>query len=181
MFQYCSCFLFWVFGNEACGILACWPGIKPTPSALEGEILATGPPGKSPLASFKMYLVSIYTCLWGFPGGSEVKASTSDAGDLGLIPGSGRFPWRRKWQPTPVFLPGESHGRRSLVGYSPWGCKELDTTERLHFTSCFLYLFQLVLTLVCHTQSYVRVVICVCRNKTSPPLQILFLVASSKS
>ena len=41
--------------------------------------------------------------------------------------------WRRKWQPTPVLLPGKSHGWRSLVGYSPWGCKELDTTERLHF------------------------------------------------
>ena len=40
--------------------------------------------------------------------------------------------WRRKWQPTPVFLPGESHGWRSLVGYSPWGHKESDTTERLH-------------------------------------------------
>ena len=39
---------------------------------------------------------------------------------------------RRKWQSTPVFLPGESHGRRSLVGYSPQGCKESDTTERLH-------------------------------------------------
>ena len=43
------------------------------------------------------------------------------------------FPWRRAWQPTPVFLPGESHGRRRLVGYSPWGRKESDTTERLHF------------------------------------------------
>ena len=40
---------------------------------------------------------------------------------------------RRKWQATPVFLPGKSHGRRSLVGYSPWGCKESDTTELLHF------------------------------------------------
>ena len=40
---------------------------------------------------------------------------------------------RRKWQPTPVFLPGESHGQRSLVGYSPWGRKESDPTERLHF------------------------------------------------
>ena len=39
--------------------------------------------------------------------------------------------WRREWQPTPVSLPGESHGQRSLVGYSPWGHKELDTTERL--------------------------------------------------
>ena len=70
---------------------------------------------------------------WGFPGGSEVKASACNAGDLGLIPGLGRFPWRRKWQPTPVFLPGESHGRRNLVGYSPRGRKESDTTERLHF------------------------------------------------
>ena len=41
------------------------------------------------------------------------------------------FPWRRKCQPTPVFLPGESHGQRRLVGYSPWGCKELDTTEQM--------------------------------------------------
>ena len=45
--------------------------------------------------------------------------------------------WRRKWQPTPVLLPGKSHGRRSLVGCSPWDCKESDTTERLHFLSFF--------------------------------------------
>ena len=41
--------------------------------------------------------------------------------------------WRRKWQPTLVFLPGKSHGQRSAVGYSAWGRKETDTTERLHF------------------------------------------------
>ena len=40
-----------------------------------------------------------------------------------------------KWQPTPVFLPGKSHGQRSLVGYSPWGCKESDTTEQLTVTN----------------------------------------------
>ena len=40
---------------------------------------------------------------------------------------------RRRWHPTPVLLPGKSHGRRSLVGCSPWGCEESDTTERLHF------------------------------------------------
>ena len=40
----------------------------------------------------------------------------------------------RKWQPTPVLLPGKSHEQRSLVGYSPWGCKESDMTERLHFS-----------------------------------------------
>ena len=44
-----------------------------------------------------------------------------------------RASWRRKWQPSPVFLPGKSHGQRNLVGYSPWGRRESDTTERLHF------------------------------------------------
>ena len=42
--------------------------------------------------------------------------------------------WRRKWQPTPVFLPGECHGQKSLLGYSPWDHKELDTTEQLTHT-----------------------------------------------
>ena len=41
--------------------------------------------------------------------------------------------WRRQWHPTPVLLPGKSHGWRSLVGCNPWGCKESDTTEWLHF------------------------------------------------
>ena len=48
-------------------------------------------------------------------------------------PWVGKIPWRRKWQPTPVLLPGKFHGLRSLVGYSPWGRKESDTTEQLHF------------------------------------------------
>ena len=64
-----------------------------------------------------------------FSGGSSDKESACNAGDPGSIPGSGRFPWRRAWQPTPAFLPGESHGQRSLVGSGPQGCKELDTTE----------------------------------------------------
>ena len=42
--------------------------------------------------------------------------------------------WRRKWLPTPVFLPGQFHGQRSLVGYSPWGCKESNMTEQLTHT-----------------------------------------------
>ena len=45
----------------------------------------------------------------------------------------GKVPWRTKWQSTPALLPGKSHGRRGLIGYSPWGCKESDTTKRLHF------------------------------------------------
>ena len=49
----------------------------------------------------------------------------------GFDPWVGKNPWRKKWQPTPVVLPGKSHGRRNLIGYSPWGHKESDTTERL--------------------------------------------------
>ena len=45
----------------------------------------------------------------------------------------GKIPWRKTREPSPVFLPEESHGQRSLIGYSPWGRKESDTTERLHF------------------------------------------------
>ena len=63
----------------------------------------------------------------GFPGGSVVKNPSANAGDTrdsGLIPGLG-IPWRRKWQPIPVFLPGQ----RSLVGCSSWGRKEVNMTE----------------------------------------------------
>ena len=67
--------------------------------------------------------------LLGFPGSPDSKESICNAGDPGLIPRLGRT-----WQPTPVFLPGESCRRRSLAGYSPWGCKEWDTTERLRST-----------------------------------------------
>ena len=73
----------------------------------------------------------------GFPAGASVKnllASAGDLRDVGSTPGSGRVPWRRKWQPTPVFLPGESHGQKSLVGYSPRGRKESDTTKATSHT-----------------------------------------------
>ena len=65
----------------------------------------------------------------------EVKnlpANAGDIRDMGSIPGLGRkISWRRKWQPTPVFLPGEFHGQRSLVGSSPQSHKELVTTEAI--------------------------------------------------
>ena len=77
----------------------------------------------------KRLLISIIN--EGFPGGSDGKESACNAGDLGSIPGLGRFPWRRAWQPTPLFLPGGSHGQRSLVGCSPWVRKESDMTEQL--------------------------------------------------
>ena len=60
----------------------------------------------------------------GFPGGSDGKESTCNAGDPGSIPGSGRSPGEGNGYPTPVFLPGVSHGQRSLVGSIPRGHKE---------------------------------------------------------
>ena len=66
----------------------------------------------------------------GFPGGSVVKNSPANAGDM-FSPWVRNIPWRRKWQPTPVFFPGKSNGQRRLVGYNPWGCKESDSTYRL--------------------------------------------------
>ena len=55
----------------------------------------------------------------GFPGGSDGKESVCNAGDLGSISGLGRFPWRRQWQLTPVFLPGEFHGQKAWQVTAP--------------------------------------------------------------
>ena len=67
-----------------------------------------------------------------FPGGAVVKNPPANAGDTGSIPGSGRSPGEGNGKPTPVVLPGESYGQRSLEGYSPWNCKESNTTEHTH-------------------------------------------------
>ena len=64
-----------------------------------------------------------------FPGGSDGKESACSAGESRFKSWIRKIPWRREWLPTPVFLPGESHGQRSLVGYSPWSRRESDTTE----------------------------------------------------
>ena len=76
--------------------------------------------------------------LSGFPGGSEGKVAASiwETQVRSLVQ---KILWRRKWQPTLVLLPGKSHGRRRLVGHSPWGHKESDTTERLYFLSFFSF------------------------------------------
>ena len=64
-----------------------------------------------------------------FPGGQAVKNLPANAEDVDSIPGSGRSPEEGNgYPPTPVFLPGKSHGQRSPAGYSPWGRKELDMT-----------------------------------------------------
>ena len=65
-------------------------------------------------------------------GGSDGKSAFLQCRRPGFDPWVGKITWRRKWQPTPVFLPGKFLGQRNMVGYSPWGCKESDTTEQLH-------------------------------------------------
>ena len=70
-----------------------------------------------------------------FPGSSDGKSVCLQCGRPVFNPWVRKVPWRRKWQSTPVLLPGKSLGPKSLVGYSPWEHKESDTTEKLHFTS----------------------------------------------
>ena len=78
------------------------------------------------MVKFHFFIVKYYSI--GFHGGSEVENLPASEGDVGSIPGSGRCPGERKWQPTPVFLPGKSHGQRGLVGYSPRVAKESGMT-----------------------------------------------------
>ena len=61
----------------------------------------------------------------GSLGSSLVKNLPASAGDVGLIAELRKIPWGRKWQPTPVFLPGKFHEQRSLASYSPWGCSRV--------------------------------------------------------
>ena len=66
----------------------------------------------------------------GFPAGAKEPACQCRRHKRSSFhPWLGKMPWGKAWQPTPVFLPGESHGQRSLAGYSPWGHKESDRTE----------------------------------------------------
>ena len=67
----------------------------------------------------------------GFSGGSVGKESTCNAGDLGSIPGLGRSPGEGNGNPLQFSCPKNPHGQRSLVGHTPWGCKESGMTERL--------------------------------------------------
>ena len=71
----------------------------------------------------------------------------ANARDAGSVPGSGKSFWSRKRQTTPVFLPGKSHGQRSLAGYSPWDCKESDTTKQLNKNNNVLY-FECIIDLI---------------------------------
>ena len=83
---------------------------------------------------FKLYFIKVvYINIYlGFPGGTSGKEANSQCRRCKRYwfnPWVGKILWRRKWPPTPVSLPGESYGQRSLAGYSPWGHKELNRTK----------------------------------------------------
>ena len=77
------------------------------------------------------YYIKLFNdmCIRGLSWWLRWKRIYLQCGRPGFDPLVRKIPWRRAWQPTPVFLPRESHGQRSLAGYSPWGCTESDTTE----------------------------------------------------
>ena len=74
-------------------------------------------------AHIGIYRLQVAGFSMDFTGSSVVKNPPANAGDVSSTPGSGRPPWKRKWQPRPVFLPGKSHGQRILASYRPWGSK----------------------------------------------------------
>ena len=87
-----------------------------------------------------------------------------------FYPWVGKVPQRREWHPTPVFLPGEFHGQRSLAGYSPWGHKELDMTERLTHTEQIMRLHVYVLSRFSHVQLFATL----CTVTHQAPLSVGF-------
>ena len=77
-----------------------------------------------------IYMYILY--IWNIPWWLRRNSVCLQCRRPGFDPWVKKIPWRRKWRPTPVLSPGKFHKQRSLVGYCPWGCKELDTTEWLH-------------------------------------------------
>ena len=123
--------------SAACGILVPRPGIEPVSPALQGRFLTTGPPGKPPCQltidgsmynQFPVFLAALGICTtlgmsvpfvhprhpacFGIANNTLFNKSLLNTYGL---------KWRRQWHPTPVLLPGKSHGWRSLVGCNPWG------------------------------------------------------------
>ena len=117
---YCIfCFFVLFFDHVACGILVPQPGIEPMLPAMKVQSLNHWTTREVPL-------VCCVHLHGDFPGGASGKEPSRQRRRhkrCGFVPWVEKIPWRRAWQPTPVLLPGESHGWRSLVGYSPQGCR----------------------------------------------------------
>ena len=102
------------------------PGIEPRSPALQADALTSEPPGKPSLGEYAFVNWNL-----GFPGDLDGKESACNAGDLGSIPRSGRSPGEGNDYPLEYSCPENPHGQRSPAGYSPWGHKESDMSERL--------------------------------------------------
>ena len=92
------------------------PGIEPS-SLMSPALQADSLPAEPPYSHYGAVITTVHL--------QNFSSSQTET----LYPLNWNIPWRREWQATPVFLPGKSDGRRSLVGYGPWGRKESDTTE----------------------------------------------------
>ena len=133
--------------------------LKPRHCSLASELLLA--PIIFPHLKRTVSLYGQLLTLGGFPGGSDSKEYPCTVGDPGSIPRLGRFPWRREWLPTPVFLPEEFHGQRSLAGYNPKGLKESDMTEWLSI-NCVLRPCK-VHSLVLRVNRFLRI-FCLCKQ-----------------
>lgn len=128
---------------------------KPRPSVLLSHFFYQIPPPPPKHLSLSMYQaftmwqtsslatpVKTPSCLWlssmGFLGSSDGEEYAYQCRSPGFNPWVGRIPWRREWQPTLVFFPGEYQDKRSLVGCSPKGCKEADIPEHTHKHTFYL-------------------------------------------
>ena len=89
------------------------------------------------------------------------------AKEMQFDPWDRKIPWRRAWLPVPVFLPGEFHGQKSPVGYSPWGCKESDTTEWLTLSRAYIVLVQTIVSQALQTwviySTYLNLFFLICK------------------
>ena len=92
----------------------------------------------------RIWIMKVYALARGFPGGASDKELTCQCRrhkKCQFDPWVGMIPWRRVWEPIPVFLPGESHGQRSLAGYCPWDCKKSTRLKRLR-TNAHMHLLK---------------------------------------
>ena len=117
--------------QEYSGYISLFPPVYEQKSSyLVSGLIRISSPGIFLLFFFQERLPAVRAVLHYFPPLDLAgKESACNAGDLGLDPWVKKILLRREWLPTPVFFPGKFHGQRSLTGYSPCGCKELDMTE----------------------------------------------------
>ena len=135
-----------------------------------------------------MFLFCFIQHISGFPGGASGKEPTCQCRKFKRCrfhPWVGKIPWRRAWQPTPVLLPREAHGQRSLAGSSPWGHKELNTTvevlvEELYVSLPLVLTFERVLHISSLSEGHLNcLLLLICTKK--PQKKILCMSYASMS